>query len=388
MKIPFFDLKEQYEAVKENAMEAIQQIFETQHFILGKNINEFEEQFAQYCGTKYCVAMSSGTDALLAAHMALDIGVGDEVIIPDFTFFATAGVVSRLGAKPVFVDIFPNTFCINPELVEKAITPKTKAIIPVHIFGQCAEMESLNNISQKYNIPIIEDACQAVGSEYKDGRKAGNLGLMGCFSFYPTKNLGGAGDSGAITTNDEKLYSKLKQMRNHGMAPKYFHSFVGGNFRMDEIQAAVLLAKLPHLDEYNNLRRINNNFYKKYFIDFNLFNPNKNNSLEQDFVVLPHTEYIHFGINNYHTFHQYSILAKERDKLKQFLAENSIGTDIYYPVPLHKQECFKGLGYSDSDFTVTNYICEHIISLPIFPEILDTQIATVVKKIAEFYSQQ
>ena len=286
MKIPFFDLTYQYEQVKDKTMEAINQIFETQHFILGKNINEFEQEFAKYCGTKYCVALSSGTDALLAALMAVDVGVGDEVIIPDFTFFATAGVVSRLGAKPVFVDIFPKTFCINPELVERAITPKTKAIIPVHIFGQCAEMESLNNISQQYNIPIIEDACQAVGAEYKDGRRAGNLGLMGCFSFYPTKNLGGAGDSGAITTNDEKLYSKLKQMRNHGMEPKYYHSFVGGNFRMDEIQAAVLLAKLPLLDDYNNLRKINHNFYKKFFIDFQLFLHEEQNYLEQNFVLI------------------------------------------------------------------------------------------------------
>jgi len=316
MKIPFFDLTYQYEQVRNRTVELINQIFEKQHFVLGKNINDFEHKFAEYCGTKYCVAMSSGTDALLAALMVLDVGVGDEVIIPDFTFFATAGVVARLGAKPVFVDILPKTFNINPELVEKAITSKTKAIIPVHIFGQCADMESLNNISQKYNIPIIEDACQAVGAEYKDGKKSGSLGLMGCFSFYPTKNLGGAGDSGAITTNNEKLYSKLKQMRNHGMEPKYYHSFVGGNFRMDEIQAAVLLAKLPYLDGYNNLRRINHNFYTKFFIDNNLLTLEQQNSLDQNFVVLPHTEYLNNGVINYHIFHQYSILAKERDKLK------------------------------------------------------------------------
>ena len=392
MQIPFFDLTGQYEEIKDETTKLVNKIFETQRFILGENVNTFEQKFAEYCGTKYCIAMSSGTDALLAALMALEIGVGDEVIMPDFTFFATAGVVARLGAKPVFVDILHDCFNLNPELVEKAITKKTKAIIPVHIFGQCADMDLLNNISQKYNIPIVEDACQAVGAEYTDGKKAGNLGIMGCFSFYPTKNLGGAGDSGAITTNDEKLYSKLKQMRNHGMEPKYYHSFVGGNFRMDEIQAAVLLVKLPYLEEWNNYRRINHKFYRKFFIEEGLLLPEKQNSptdslTENNFVVLPHRKHANCNIINYHTFHQYSILVNERDKLKQFLADNSIGTDIYYPIPLHRQECFKEFGYNDADFAVTNYVCEHIISLPIYPEIVDTQILAVVKKMAEFFKK-
>jgi dTDP-4-amino-4,6-dideoxygalactose transaminase len=388
MKVNFFDLSVQYEQIQSEISESLAQIFETQQFILGKNVANFEEAFAKYCGTKYAVAVSSGTDALLAALMALNIDAGDEVILPDFTFFATAGVVSRLKAKPIFVDIDPKTFNINPELVEKAITKNTKAIIPVHIFGQCADMESLQNISQKHNIPLIEDACQAVGAEYKDGKKAGSFGIMGCFSFYPTKNLGGAGDSGAITTNDENIYKKLKQMRNHGMEPKYHHSFIGGNFRMDEIQAAILLKKLNCLDNWNNLRRINAGLYSKFFYDKNLVDLNCiNQEKRQNAVILPHQTHSNLGIIQYHTFHQYSILVKNRDNLKQFLAENSIGTDIYYPIPLHRQECFKELNCKESDFPVTNKVCEEVISLPIYPEISENAIKYVVEKIAEYYKK-
>lgn len=389
MKIPFFDLTEQYEQTKDEIHEVVNQVFEMQHFILGKNVTTFERKFAEYCGTKYCVAVSSGTDALLAALMSLEIGVGDEVILPDFTFFATAGVIARLKAKPVFVDIKPDTFNINCALIEKAITPKTKAIIPVHLFGQCAAMDEINDIAKKYGIPVIEDACQAVGAEYKDNRKAGNLGTMGCFSFYPTKNLGGAGDSGAITTNDEKLYTKLKQIRNHGMEPKYFHSFIGGNFRMDEIQAAVLNVKLKYLENLNNLRRINHNFYRKFFIDFELtICCEKEPVPNKTYVILPYSEYVNCGITNYHTFHQYSILTEKRDELKKYLADNEIGTDIYYPMPLHKQKCFEELNYKDADFEQTNYVAQHILALPIFPEIAESQIFKVVEKIAQFFNKK
>ena len=385
MKINFFDLKEQYEQVKEDIIPAVKRIFESQRFVLGENVCNFEKTFAEYCGTKYCVAVSSGTDALLASLMALEIGAGDEVILPDFTFFATAGVVARLGAKPVFVDIERDSFLISCDAIQTAITPKTKAIIPVHIFGQCADMAKIKEIAN--GIPIIEDAAQSVGAEYKDGLKAGNLGLMGCFSFYPTKNLSGAGDSGAITTNDEKLYNKLIQMRNHGMEPKYYHSFVGGNFRMDEIQAAVLLAKLPHIEQWNNLRRINHNIYRKYFIESELATiENKQNILSaENNVILPHSIYADSGVINFHIFHQYCVLVNKRDELKKFLADNDVGSDIYYPIPLHKQKCFSDYNYNDSGYSNTNYICDNILALPVYPELSEPQIMYVVNMIKKFY---
>jgi dTDP-4-amino-4,6-dideoxygalactose transaminase len=384
MKVNFFDLTEQYEQIKEELTPAINKIFNTQRFILGDNVFRFEEAFAKYCGTKYCIAMSSGTDALLASLMALEIGSGDEVILPDFTFFATAGVVSRLDAKPVFVDVDKESYLISDEEIAKAVTSKTKAIVPVHIFGQCADIEKIKLVAG--DIPIIEDSAQGVGAEYKDGSKAGSLGLMGCFSFYPTKNLGGAGDSGAITTNDEALYNKLIKMRNHGMSPKYYHSFIGGNFRMDELQAAVLNIKLSYIEKWNNLRRINHNLYRKYFIDQELVSIDKQNTLStENNVILPYRKYAECGIINYHIFHQYCVLVNKRDELRKFLLDNDIETDIYYPVPLHKQECFSYFNYNDADFPNTNYICNNILALPIYPELSETQIMYVVDKIKEFY---
>jgi len=383
MKVNFFDIIEQYEQIKEEIIPAIKKVFDTQRFILGENVSNFEKAFAEYCGTKYCVAVSSGTDALLASLMALEIGEGDEVILPDFTFFATAGVVARLGAKPVFVDVDKKSYLVTENEILKAISYKTKAIIPVHIFGQCADIEAIKLVAG--SIPIIEDAAQAVGAGYKDGSKAGSLGLMGCFSFYPTKNLGGAGDSGAITTNDETLYNKLVQMRNHGMNPKYYHSFVGGNFRMDELQAAVLNTKLNHIEKWNNLRRINHSLYRKYFIEHKLAIVEQNTLTAENNIILPYSKYFECGIINFHTFHQYCVLVNKRDELKKFLADNDIGTDIYYPVPLHKQECFAHFNYNDADFSNTNYISDNILALPIYPELLETQIMYVVDKIKEFY---
>jgi len=384
MKVNFFDLKEQYDQLNDDIISAIYKIFETQRFILGDNIVNFEKAFAEYCGTKYCVAVSSGTDALLASLMALGIGSGDEVILPDLTFFATAGVVERLNAKPVFVDVERDSFLINCDSIASAITSKTKAIIPVHLFGQCADVDVIKEIAD--GIPIIEDAAQCIGATYKNNKKAGNLGSMGCFSFYPTKNLGGAGDSGAITTNDELLYNKLIQLRNHGMSPKYYHSFIGGNFRMDEIQAAVLLVKLPYIDKWNNLRRINYRLYRKYFIEKELIKDDKCNSLlDGNNIVIPFRKYAHLGIVGFHTYHQYCILANQRDKLKDYLADNEIGTDIYYPVPLHRQKCFSHYNYNDSAFPNTNYICDKILALPIYPELLEQEIVYIVDTIGKFY---
>ena len=386
MKVDFFNLTEQYEQVRENITSKIQKIFDTQRFILGENVFNFEESFAKYCGAKYSIAVSSGTDALLVSLMSLGITAGDEVILPDFTFFATAGVVARLGAKPVFVDVDKDTFLIDCNAIAKAITSKTKAIIPVHIFGQCADIDAIKEIAG--NIPIIEDSAQSVGAEYKNSLKAGTLGMMGCFSFYPTKNLGGAGDSGAITTNDEAIYNKILQMRNHGMEPKYYHSFVGGNFRMDEIQAAVLLAKLPYIDQWNNLRRINYSLYRKYFIECGLKTEVRCDMLSnENNVILPLSIYENSGVVNFHTFHQYCILANRRDELKKFLFDNEIGTDIYYPVPLHRQQCFSNYNYDDADFPNTNYICNNILALPIYSELHESEIMYVVDVIGKFYKR-
>lgn len=383
MKVPFFDLKIQYESIKDEIEASISEIFNSQHFILGKYVSEFEKKLADFCSCKYAVAVSSGTDAILAALMAIDIKPDDEVILPDFTFFATAGTVARLGAIPVFVDILPTTYNIDPAEVRKKITNKTKAIMPVHLFGRCANMRELKAISEEFNIPIIEDACQAIGASCPTGKKAGSMGLMGCFSFYPTKNLGGAGDSGAITTNDEKLYEKLKQMRNHGMEPRYCHKFVGGNFRMDELQAAVLVNKLPNLDSWNGIRRLNAMLYRKHFINNELVEIDTNEFTEKNKVIIPY--FFEEDREDTHIFHQYCIRVKKRDELKQFLADNGIGTDIYYPIPLHRQECFSYLNSNDADFPITNQVCEEIIALPIYPEVEEASIQYITQKIKEFY---
>ena len=383
MKVNFFDLIEQYNTIKDTVENSISDILNTQRFVLGKYVNQLETELAKICNTKYAVAVSSGTDAILSSLMALDIKQGDEIILPDFTFFATAGTIARLNAIPVFVDIDINTYNISPIEVRKKITSKTKAIIPVHLYGYCANMEELSKISEEFNIPIIEDACQAIGSQYKDGRKAGNLGLMGCFSFYPTKNLGGGGDSGAITTNDDKLYKKLKEMRNHGMEPRYYHNFIGGNFRMDELQAAILCAKIPFLEKWNNKRRENARLYNKYFKKYKLIEENCNEFNNKNKIIIPIAK--NQEEHNLHIYHQYCIRVKNRNELKKFLENNEIGTDIYYPVPLHKQECFKYLNYNDNEFNITNKVCDEILALPVYPELKEENIKYVVEKIAEFF---
>jgi dTDP-4-amino-4,6-dideoxygalactose transaminase len=384
--IKFIDFKEQYDWLRVDMLTAMTNLFESQHFILGEHVRNFEKSFAELCGTKYCVAVSSGTDAILAALMAIGVGPGDEVIVPDFTFFATAGTVARLFAKPVFVDVKHDTYCIDPMAIEKAITPKTKAIIPVHIFGQCADMEPIMAIAKAHNIPVIEDAAQGVCTQYKDGARAGSFGVMGCFSFYPTKNLGCYGDAGAVTTNDEEIYTKLLQMRNHGMEPKYYHSFIGGNFRMDEIQAMVLNTKLSYLENWNSLRRLNHTFYRKYFIDSNIVDNDERNMLsEKNSLIMPHKEYYNAGVTDYHTFHQYTILVEHRNELKEFLTKHQRGSEVYYPVPLHKQPCFEQFAYNDSDFPNTNYLCEHVLSLPIYPELTEPDILAVAETVIKYF---
>lgn len=385
MKVPLLDLKLQYQTIKEEINEALLNVAESQIMIFGPEVAKLEESLAEYCGTKHAIVCSSGTDALLMALMALDIKPEDEVILPTYSFFATAGVVARLNARPVFVDSKKDSFNIDPDLIRKAITSRARAIIPVHLYGQCADMDEINKIGEEYNLPVIEDAAQAIGSQYKDGRRAGSMGLMGCFSFYPTKNLGGFGEGGFVSTNDDKMAIKLKQMRNHGMEPKYYHKFVGGNFRLDAIQAAVLNVKLPHLPDWHAKRRENAELYNKYFIAAGLAESTGVQQYdENNKVLLPKAVYSETGHEDNHIYNQYIVRARKRDELRSFLMENEIGSEIYYPVPFHRQECFASLNYRDDEFPNANTFAAESIALPIFPELTEEQIKFVVDKFAEF----
>ncbi len=385
MQVPLLDLRAQYQSLKAEIEPVLLKIAESQMLILGEEVNKLEATLAEYCDCKYAIGVSSGTDALLCALMAIDIKPGDEVILPTYSFFATAGVVARMNAKPVFVDVDPVTNNIDPKLIEQAITDKTKAIIPVHLYGQSAEMNEILDIANKHNIVVIEDCAQAIGAQYQNGKKVGSMGLIGCYSFYPTKNLGGFGDGGLVVTNDEEMATKLRQMRNHGMEPKYHHKFIGGNFRLDALQAAVLNIKYPHLESWHQSRRKNADLYTKLFTEAGIsegegiLKYNDNNK-----ILLPKAVYKSAGHGNYHIYNQYFVRVQNRDELRAFLGENNIGSEIYYPVPFHRQECFADLGCKDADFPISNQICEETIALPIYPELAEEQIAFVVEKIAEF----
>ncbi|MFP6638039.1 MAG: DegT/DnrJ/EryC1/StrS family aminotransferase [Nitrospinaceae bacterium] len=339
------------------------------YFILGPKVSEMEERMASYCQTQYAVGVSSGTDALLIALMASGVGPGDEVITSPYTFFATAGSIIRLGAIPVFADINDITFNIKPEHIERCITPKTKAIIPVHLYGQCADMDPILQLAEKNGLRVIEDAAQAIGSEYK-GRSAGSMGELGCFSFFPAKNLGSFGDGGMVTTNSEELYNKLKILRVHGSEPKYYHKVIGGNFRLDALQAGVVNAKLNFLEGWTEKRRGNAETYNQLFKD----------SAMTPFVQLPPEVFPR------HVYNQYVICAgNRRDELRTFLNENKIGCEIYYPVPLHIQECFKSLGYKLGDFPVAEKAARETLALPISHELGKSQMEYVVKMIHQFF---
>lgn len=386
MNVPLLDLKLQYKQIQNEVNEALIRVAESQMLILGPEVDKLEKSLADYCNTKYAIAVSSGTDALLAALMALDIKAGDEVICPTYSFFATAGVIVRVGATPVFVDSRENDFNINPDLIEKAITKNTKAIIPVHLYGQSAEMDEILKIANKHNIPVIEDCAQAIGAQYKNGEPVGSMGIMGCFSFYPTKNLGAFGEGGFVTTNDESTFIKLKQMRNHGMEPKYYHNFVGGNFRLDAIQAAVLNIKFPLLDSWHQGRRKNAALYEKYAIEFGLTEKAGISKFDdKNKVLLPNAIYKEFGHNNHHIYNQFIIRVENRDEMRNFLAKNSIGSEIYYPVPFHRQGCFAFLNNNDADFPIANLFAAQTIALPIFPELEEEQIKYVCQIMAEFF---
>ena len=388
MTVPLLDLKAQYQSLRQELDAALLRVAESQMCILGSEVDTLESTLASYCDAGFAIGVSSGTDALLMALMALNIGPGDEVIVPTYSFFATAGVVARLGATPVFVDSEPVALNIDPARIEAAITPHTKAIVPVHLYGQSADMDAIAAIAGGHNIPVIEDAAQAIGTQYSNGRKVGSMGLMGCFSFYPTKNLGAFGDAGLMTTNDEALAVHLKQMRNHGMQPKYYHKFVGGNFRIDAIQAAVLNVKFPHLDGWSAKRRENADLYTRLFIRRGLATPEgASNFDEGNVVILPKAVYDTTGVKNYHIYNQYVVRLPRRDELRAYITAKGIGTEIYYPVPFHRQECFAYLNARDEDFPVANFAAEHSLALPIYPELSAEQIAYVVNTIAEFYGR-
>ena len=370
MQVPLLDLKPQYQQLKAEIMAEISAVCESQMFILGSKVEKLEQELAAYCQSPFSCGVSSGSDALLMALMVEDIGAGDEVITTPFTFFATVGAISRVGATPVFADIDPVTFNLCPKAIEAKITERTKAIIPVHLFGQAADMDPIMALAKKHNLIVIEDACQAIGAEYKN-KRVGSVGDYGCFSFFPSKNLGCFGDGGLVTTNTAKRNEMLKFFRNHGMNPRYYHKFVGGNFRLDALQAVVLSVKLKHLDTWSAARQHNAAEYREFFAAA---------GLTDDRIVLP-------GVAPYatrHIYNQFSILVKngKRDHLKQALQAAGIGCDIYYPVPLHRQECFSDLGYEAGDFPVSEQAALEILALPIYPEATREQREFVVSTIA------
>jgi dTDP-4-amino-4,6-dideoxygalactose transaminase len=370
--IPLIDLKAQHATIAGEIRVAIDRVVDSQQFILGPEVEALEKEIAAYCGVRHAVGVSSGTDALLVALMALDIGPGDEVVVPTFSFFATAGVVARLGARPVFVDIDRRTFNLDPAGLEAAISPRTRAIMPVHLFGQTADMEPIQAAAAGAGVPVVEDAAQAIGADYH-GRRAGTMGLLACFSFFPTKNLGGFGDGGMVVTDDGGLADRLRRLRMHGFADQYRSSEVGGNFRLDALQAAVLRVKLRHLEEWHEGRRRNARRYRELFEEAGLGGG-------EGPVRTPHEA----GFGR-HIYHQYTLSCRSRDELRRFLTERQIGTAIYYPVPLHLQECFATLGHRRGDFPVAEAVVEECLALPIYPELGDEAARRVVATIHSFY---
>ena len=370
--VPLLDISRQNQPLEDEIMAAIESICKSGQFVLGPEVTRLEERIAQYCDTKFAIGCASGTDALLLSMMAIDIGPGDEVILPSFTFFATASCVTRLGATPVFVDIDPDTFNLDPKEVASSVTSKTRAIIPVHLFGQPAEMDEIMEIAKKHDLDVVEDAAQAIGAEYH-GRKVGSIGEVGCISFYPTKNLGCFGDGGMITTSDPHLAKRMRELRAHGMEKRYHHHEIGINSRLDSIQAAVLNIKLDHLDSWGDARAANATKYDQFFKKRNL------NSR----VTLP-------KIDNSvkHVWNQFAITVPDgqRDALRAHLTANRIGSEIYYPIPLHRQESLAYLNYKSGTLPNTEQAADEILNLPIFAELQDDEIESVVDGISNFYS--
>ncbi|MCD6392028.1 MAG: DegT/DnrJ/EryC1/StrS family aminotransferase [Planctomycetes bacterium] len=364
MHVPLLDLKAQYGAIRDEVLAGINEVLDAQRCIGGPKVEGLEKAVAEVSGCKYAVGVSSGTDAILNALMSLGVGPGDEVITTPFTFFATVGCIARVCAKPIFVDIDPRTYNINPELIAAAITDKTKAIMPVHLFGQMADMDPIMAVAKKHGVAVIEDAAQSITSVYK-GRKAGSIGTAGCFSFFPSKNLGGIGDGGMIVTNDAELYERMKVMRNHGQTGTYEHKYIGGNFRLDPIQAVALSVKLPHLDSWSAARRANAEYY--------------NNKFAGTVVETPYISPDCVSIYN-----QYVIRVPKRDEVLEHLKANDIGCAVYYPVSLHLQECFGYLGYKEGDFPASEKVSGEVLALPVYPELTDEMKDYVAGKVLSF----
>jgi dTDP-4-amino-4,6-dideoxygalactose transaminase len=394
MRVPLLDLSEQYRALAEPIRAQLDEVLASQSFILGPKVAAFEEAIRDYCGAPNAIGVSSGTDALLAILMALEIGPGDAVITSAYSFFATAGCIARVGATPLFVDIDPETYNISPAALERFLTEKcrrgedeflrdqqgkiVRAIVPVHLFGLCCEMNAIHEISERFQLEVIEDAAQAIGAEYPFGSttaKAGTMGEIGYFSFYPTKNLGAAGDAGMVICREDAFAERLRICRQHGMEQRYFHNFIGGNFRLDEMQAAILAVKLPFLDGWSAARRGVADFYGEEFRRLGLAGQ----------LSLPAEPYRDRGLTNHHIYHQYAIRTPKRDALREHLTRKEIGTAIYYPLGLHEQKCFAYLGHHAGDFPETERAARETLALPIYPELSREAQRYVVESIAEFF---
>lgn len=369
MKVPFLDLQSQFKALKEEILAVLEQVCEEQAFILGPRVESLEKSIADYLSVPHAIGVASGSDALLLSMMALEVGPGDEVVTSPYTFFATVGAILRLGARPVFVDIDPQTYNLNPTLLDVALTPKVKALLPVHLFGQCSEMKPIQALARDEDLKIVEDAAQAIGAKYQ-GRRAGTLGDLGCLSFYPTKNLGGFGDGGMVVTSDSELANRIRLLRVHGSRERYRHEVVGCNSRLDALQAAVLIVKLKYLDQWTETRRRHAATYERLFSEAGL--------VEQ--VLLPREQ-----SGSYHVYNQYVIRVPKRDELKKYLGQEGVGTEVYYPIPLHLQPCLRHLGYHEGDLPEAERAAEESLALPIYPELTQEQQAYVVEKIKAFY---
>jgi dTDP-4-amino-4,6-dideoxygalactose transaminase len=396
MRVPLLDLSQQYAALAEPIRAEIDEVLSTQQFILGPKVEAFEAAIARYCGSPNAIGVSSGTDALLAVFMAMDLGPGDAVITSDYSFFATGSCVARVGATPVFIDIDPVTYNLSTTALERYLTEscrresdgslrtskgdKLRAIVPVHLYGLCCEMEAILEIATRFGLEVIEDAAQALGAEYRFRgtiAKAGTMGSVGTFSFYPSKNLGAAGDAGMIICQDEAFAKRLRHCRQHGMEPRYYHHFIGGNFRLDELQAAILGVKLPHLDEWSAARRRVADNYRAEFERLGL----------TDRITLPAEPYRDRGLTNHHIYHQYVIRTSRRDELRERLTQKEIGTAIYYPLGLHEQECFRYLGYRAGDFPEAERAAHETLALPIYPELSPEAVRYVAESVVEFFSR-
>ena len=368
IRVPLQDLKAQYAVIRSEIREAIDRVCDSQEFILGREVQCLEDEVAAFCGARYAVGVSSGTDALLAALMAIGIGPGDEVVTSVYSFFATGGTIARLGARPVYVDIDPRTFNLNASALRDQVTSRTKAILPVHLFGRCADMGPILQVASDYKIAVIEDAAQALAARDNQGRSAGTTGSLGCFSFFPSKNLGAFGDGGMVVTNDETLADTVRMLRVHGSKPKYYHRIIGGNFRLDALQAGILRVKLKYLPRWIEMRRHKVTVYRRLFREMGLL----------EHVWIPEDV-------PGHVYHQFVARFPQRERLRAFLGEQGVGTAVYYPVPLHLQECFKDLGYQKGDFPHAEAAACESLALPLYPELTDEQQRYVVGQVKEFH---